>query len=76
MKKVITILVLTFGVLSCKKEEPKPTTGCTCQKNTEQLGSGGNWYVTTQGTPYSDECSKNGTIEQITTMTRYRYTCW
>jgi hypothetical protein len=77
MKKVITIIIVTLGVMSCKKDEPTPTNNtCQCRKDKEQLGAGGQWYLIQQGQLYIDACSKNGTIEQIDMMTRYKITCW
>ena len=52
---------MTFGVLSCKKDEPTPTNNCQCRKDKEQLGAGGQWYLQQQGQPFIDACSKNGT---------------
>jgi hypothetical protein len=73
MKKYI--LILGLGLLSCKKDEPA-SNNCQCRTDKEQLGAGGSWYIIQQGSDYSDLCSKNGTIEPITTMTRYKTTCW
>jgi hypothetical protein len=73
MKKII--FIFTIALFSCEKDNPEPNS-CDCRTDKEQLGAGGSWYVIQQGTEYSDLCSKDGTIEPITTMTRYKTSCW
>jgi hypothetical protein len=77
MKKLITILVITLGVMSCKKDEPTPPSNptCACTKTKQQLGAGGSWTTISTTTPFSDFCSKNGLIEYEGTMHRYLWSC-
>jgi hypothetical protein len=77
MKKLITILVITLGVMSCKKDEPTPPSNptCACTKTKQQLGAWGAWNTISTTTPFSDFCDKDGLIEYEGTMTRYLWSC-
>jgi hypothetical protein len=77
MKKLITILVITLGVMSCKKDEPTPPSNptCACTKTKQQLGAWGAWNTISTTTPFADFCDKDGSIEYEGTMTRYLWSC-
>lgn len=75
MKKLLIVLPLLM--VGCKKKEvtPEPTT-CNCYKTTYTIGAGGNYYYSSQTSPFVDLCAKNGTIEyQWTGVYKIVWTC-
>jgi len=77
MKKLLIIVPFIF--LACKKKEVTPPTTpstCNCYKTTYTLGAGGNYYYSSQTSPFVDLCAKNGTIEyQGTGIYKIVWTC-
>ena len=73
--KLLTILVLTFGVMSCKKEKQNEPTSCSCVKTKQQIGAGGSWHTISTTQPFMDFCSKDGLIEYEGTVYRHLWSC-
>ena len=76
MKKLI--IAIPFLLIGCKKKEITLTTPTTCNCYTTKYtkGAGGNYYYSSQTSPFIDLCAKNGMIEYSETgMYKTVWTC-
>ena len=78
MKKLFNIILLTFLVVSCKKEDTTPVSNtCNCYEQHEQQGAGGYWSLDYNTTAQPDLCDKaTGTYLYPNMITRYKIVCY